>query len=98
MVEVFLMVLRLLTQEQGDNRFLKVAQPVGNPVPHCLCRRLGYDDQHFHGIILFHGLNHIHHGNSAYFSGQIPAAGADGVFNALSQTVYDGGQLLDAGA
>lgn len=29
---------------------------------------------------------------------EVKTAGADGVFNALSQTVYDGGQFLDAGA
>ena len=92
------MVLRLFTQEQGDHRLFKAAQTVRDSVPHRLRGRLGYDNQHFYAVILFHSLNHIHHGDSAHLSGQIPSAGPDGVFHALPQTVYNRCQLLDSGS
>ena len=97
-IEVLLVILRLLAQEQGDDRLGEAAQTGRDLLAHCLCRRLGDDDQNLDGLILLHRVDHIHHRDAADRSGQVASAGADCVVDALAQTVNDGGQLLDAGA
>ena len=92
------MIFRLLAYKQRDNRLLADAQAVGNLLTNLLCRRLGDNDEHLDAVIAFHGVDHVHHGDAADFCVQVTAADADGIGNALAQTVNDGGQLLNAGA
>ena len=98
MIEVFFMIFRLFTYKQGDNRLLADAQAVGNLLADLLCRRLGDDNEHLDAVIAFHGIDHVHHGDAADFCVQVTTTNTDGIGHAFSQTVNDGGQLLNAGA